>query len=49
MVNDIGNQIDYKKRLVRGLLRDMEKLKTKITNLRKGIEDLIKMRRIYRR
>jgi len=49
MVNDISNQIDYKKRLVRNLLRDMEKLRTKITNLRKGIEDLIKMRRIYRR
>lgn len=49
MVSDIDNQIDYKKRLVRDLLRDMEKLRTKITNLRKGIEDLIKMRRIYRR
>jgi len=49
MVKDINNQIDYKKRLVKDLLRDMEKLKTKITNLRKGIEDLIKMRRVYRR
>ena len=49
MVRGIDSKIFYKKRLVQGLLSDMEKIRTKVENLRKGIQELIQMRRIYRR
>ena len=47
MYKSITNKLEAKKRYVQLLLKDLEVVKNKIENMRKGIEELIQMRRIY--
>ena len=49
MYKAITNKLEAKKRNVQLLLKELEIVRNKIENMRKGIQELIQMRRIYTR
>lgn len=49
MYKAITNKLESKKRNVQLLLKELEIVRNKIENMRKGIQELIQMRRIYTR